>query len=44
METNLPGIFAAGDCTGPPYQLSKSTGEGQIAALNATKMVLKMKS
>jgi thioredoxin reductase (NADPH) len=44
METNLPGIFAAGDCTGPPYQLSKSTGEGQIAGLNATKMVLKMKS
>jgi len=43
METNLPGIFAAGDCTGPPYQLSKSTGEGQVAGLNATKMVLKMK-
>jgi len=44
METNLAGIFAAGDCTGPPYQLSKSTGEGQVAALNATKFVLKMKS
>ena len=43
-ETNLPGIFAAGDCTGPPYQLSKSTGEGQIAGLNAAKMVLKMNS
>lgn len=43
METNLPGVFAAGDCTGPPYQLSKSTGEGQVAGLNATKMVLKMK-
>lgn len=43
METNLPGIFAAGDCTGPPYQLAKSTGEGQVAGLNATKMVLKMK-
>ena len=44
METNLPGIFAAGDCTGPPYQLAKSIGEGQVAALNATKMVLKSKS
>ncbi len=42
METNLPGIFAAGDCTGPPYQLAKSVGEGQVASLNATKMVLKM--
>lgn len=35
METNLPGIFAAGDCTGKPFQLSKASGEGQIAALNA---------
>jgi len=42
METNLPGIFAAGDCTGPPYQLSKAAGQGQIAGLNATKLVLKM--
>lgn len=44
METNLPGIFAAGDCTGPPYQLAKSVGEGQVAALNAAKMILKQPS
>jgi thioredoxin reductase (NADPH) len=42
METNIKGIYAAGDCTGPPYQLAKSVGEGQVAGLNATKSVLKM--
>ena len=35
MESNIPGIYAAGDCIGAPYQISKATGEGQIAALNA---------
>jgi thioredoxin reductase (NADPH) len=24
QETSLPGVFAAGDCTGPPYQIAKS--------------------
>jgi thioredoxin reductase (NADPH) len=37
MQTNLPGIFAAGDCTGTPYQLPKAVGEGNIAALSAVK-------
>lgn len=32
METNLKGIFAAGDCTGKPYQYTKAVGEGNIAA------------
>lgn len=32
MRTNLPGCFAAGDCTGRPYQIAKATGEGNIAA------------
>jgi len=35
METNLPGIFAAGDCTGKPLQIAKAVGEGNIAALTA---------
>lgn len=35
METNIPGVFAAGDCAGKPYQVAKSVGEGQAAALNA---------
>ena len=37
QETNLPGVFAAGDCTGAPYQVAKSVGEGQVAGLNAAK-------
>lgn len=35
METNLKGLYAAGDCTGKPYQYMKAAGEGQIAALQA---------
>lgn len=35
MTTNLPGIFAAGDCTGQPLQLAKAVGEGQMAAYSA---------
>lgn len=36
MSTNLPGVFAAGDCTGLPLQVSKAVGEGQVAAHFAT--------
>ncbi len=32
MSTNLLGCFAAGDCTGRPYQYTKAAGEGNIAA------------
>ena len=35
MATNLPGVFAAGDCTGGPLQVSKATGEGLIAGQSA---------
>lgn len=35
MKTNIPGVFAAGDCIGTPYQVAKATGEGQIAVLSA---------
>ena len=35
MATNLPGIYAAGDCTGQPLQLAKAVGQGQIAAHHA---------
>ena len=35
MRTGIPGVFAAGDCTGKPYQLAKAAGEGNIAALSA---------
>ena len=39
MATNLPGLFAAGDCTGGPLQVSKATGEGLIAGQNASAYV-----
>jgi thioredoxin reductase (NADPH) len=35
METNIPGIYAAGDITGPPWQVAKAVGEGCVAGLEA---------
>ena len=35
MSTSVPGVFAAGDCTGGPLQVSKAVGEGLVAALSA---------
>ena len=35
MATNVEGVFAAGDCTGAPLQVSKAVGEGHVAALSA---------
>lgn len=35
MATSVPGVFAAGDCTGGPLQVSKAVGEGHVAALSA---------
>jgi thioredoxin reductase (NADPH) len=37
MATNLPGLFAAGDATGEPYQVIKAAGEGNVAALSAVR-------
>ena len=35
MKTNIPGVFAAGDCIGSPYQVAKAVGEGLVAVLSA---------
>lgn len=35
MSTNIPGVFAAGDCTGKPLQIAKAVGEGNVAAISA---------
>ena len=35
MATSVPGVFAAGDCAGKPYQVAKAVGDGNIAALSA---------
>lgn len=37
MKTSIDGCFAAGDCTGTPYQIAKAVGEGNIAAHSAVK-------
>lgn len=39
MATNLAGVFAAGDCTGQPFQIAKAVGEGQIAGLSAARFI-----
>jgi thioredoxin reductase (NADPH) len=39
METNIPGIFACGDCNGKPLQIAKAVGEGLIAAQQASKYI-----
>ena len=35
MRTNIPGLYAAGDLTGQPYQYIKSAGQGNVAAISA---------
>ncbi len=32
MATSMPGVFAAGDCTGRPYQIATAVGQGNTAA------------
>lgn len=39
MATNIPGLFAAGDCTGGIMQVSVAVGEGAKAALSAVKYI-----
>jgi thioredoxin reductase (NADPH) len=36
MRTNVEGIFAAGDVTGPPLQMAKAVGEGCVAGIEAS--------
>ncbi len=43
MKTNLEGVFACGDLTGPPFQVAKAVGEGCIAGLSASDYVSKLK-
>lgn len=42
METNIEGVYAAGDCTGKPLQISKAVSEGLIAAQDAAKKIDKI--
>lgn len=38
-RTNIRGLYAAGDVAGRPYQINKSVGQGQVAALDAAKYI-----
>ncbi len=42
-RTNLPGCYAAGDCTGQPLQIAKAVGEGLVAAQHAMQTLQKEK-
>lgn len=42
LNTNIKGIFAAGDCTGRPYQYAKAVGEGNVAAHSAAEYLSKL--
>ncbi len=44
QQTNIPGIFAAGDICGPPWQMAKAVGEGCVAGLAAAKYAKKLRS
>jgi thioredoxin reductase (NADPH) len=43
LSTSVPGAFAAGDCTGVPWQIAKAVGEGQVAALSAVRYLSSLK-
>jgi thioredoxin reductase (NADPH) len=43
QETNVPGIYAAGDICGPPWQVAKSIGEGCVAGLEAAAYAKKIR-
>ena len=44
MFTGVPRVFAAGDCTGRPWQVARAVGQGQVAALSAARAVDKFKA
>ncbi|MFO8082752.1 MAG: FAD-dependent oxidoreductase [Desulfobacterales bacterium] len=41
QETNIAGVYAAGDICGPPWQVAKAIGEGCIAGLEAETYIKK---
>ena len=43
MKTSIDGCFAAGDCTGTPYQIAKAVGEGNVATHSAIKWLNNVK-
>ncbi len=43
-ETNVPGVYGAGDITGSPYQMAKAVGEGCVAGMEAANFARKQKA
>ncbi|PLX49508.1 MAG: thioredoxin reductase [Desulfobulbaceae bacterium] len=43
METNIAGVYAAGDVAGQPFQMAKAVGDGCVAGWEAANYVKKMK-
>ncbi len=43
QETNIAGVYAAGDIVGPPYQMAKAVGEGCVAGMEAATFARKQK-
>lgn len=41
MATNIPGLYAAGDCTGGMLQIAKAVYEGALAGTSAVKFLRK---
>ncbi len=42
QETNIPGLYAAGDITGQPWQIAKAVGEGCVAGIEAAEYAKKL--
>jgi thioredoxin reductase (NADPH) len=42
QETNIPGLYAAGDITGEPWQIAKAVGEGCVAGMEAARYAKKL--
>jgi thioredoxin reductase (NADPH) len=42
QETNIPGLYAAGDITGEPWQIAAAVGEGCVAGIEAARYAKKL--
>jgi thioredoxin reductase (NADPH) len=42
QETNIPGLYAAGDIAGQPWQIAKAVGDGCVAGIEAAEYVKKL--
>ncbi|UCG80512.1 MAG: FAD-dependent oxidoreductase [Desulfobacterales bacterium] len=42
QETNIPGLYAAGDIAGKPWQIAKAVGEGCVAGIEAAEYAKKL--